>query len=346
MSYRAGEWVVVRSREEILATLDKAGELESMPFMEEMLQYCGKQFRVGAAAHKTCDTIHKTGGRRVKDAVHLEGLRCDGGGHGGCQAECLLFFKNAWLKPASGAAADTAPAQPASVTGNEVLRAAAVRTENGEPVYSCQATRLFAFTQPLAWWDLRQYAEDLTSGNVGVGRFLRVWLLRVIYSLRRIGIGFRASVAIYNFVHRVFTGRPDPYRVGLIPSGSPTPTGKLDLAVGEWVRVKSHDEIRATLTENNVNRGMRWDPEMTPFCGSHYKVSRRVERLIDERTGRMIPMKSPCIVLEGAVCTADYSDRRLFCPRAIPPYFREIWLDRTTAGASEAQNAGQGRAAS
>jgi hypothetical protein len=100
------------------------------------------------------------------------------------------------------------------------------------------------------------------------------------------------------------------------------------------VEVKSHDEIRNTTTEGNFNRGMRFDPEMAQFCGRRYKVSRRVERIIDERTGRMLNMKSPCIVLEGVVCSADYSAKRLFCPRQICSYFREIWLRRVDAHAA------------
>ena len=55
---------------------------------------------------------------------------------------------------------------------------------------------------------------------------------------------------------------------------------------------------------------------MVPFCGGTFKVARSVDRLIDERTGKMLEMKSPCIVLDGAVCRAEYSDRRLFCPRS------------------------------
>lgn len=84
--FKAGDVVEVRSREEILATLDAAGCLERMPFMPEMLRYCGKQFRVSAVAHKTCDTAYKTWGRSLNAAVHLEELRCDGSSHGGCQA--------------------------------------------------------------------------------------------------------------------------------------------------------------------------------------------------------------------------------------------------------------------
>jgi hypothetical protein len=41
-----GDWVEVRSKEEILATLDSNGWLDGMPFMPEMLQYCGRKFQV------------------------------------------------------------------------------------------------------------------------------------------------------------------------------------------------------------------------------------------------------------------------------------------------------------
>ena len=39
MALRAGDWVEVRSKEEILATLDENGRLEDLPFMPQMLQY-------------------------------------------------------------------------------------------------------------------------------------------------------------------------------------------------------------------------------------------------------------------------------------------------------------------
>ena len=97
---RAGDWVEVRSKEEILSSLDKNGRLEGLPFMPQMLQYCGQRFRVVKRAHKTCDTVNGTGGRRLSNAVHLD-VRCDGQAFGGCQADCLIFWKEAWLKPLS-----------------------------------------------------------------------------------------------------------------------------------------------------------------------------------------------------------------------------------------------------
>src|SRR5215471_2106345 len=98
----AGEWVEVRSKPEGLSTLDPNGRLDELPFRPGMLAFCGKRFRVWKRAHKTCDTVNKTGGRRIAAAVHLEELRCDGAGHGGCEAGCLIFWKEAWLKRVAG----------------------------------------------------------------------------------------------------------------------------------------------------------------------------------------------------------------------------------------------------
>jgi hypothetical protein len=72
--------------EEILATFDANAQLDGLPFQPEMLAFCGKRTRVAKVAHKTCDTIKKTGGRRMDSAVPLKGARYDGAAHGGCQA--------------------------------------------------------------------------------------------------------------------------------------------------------------------------------------------------------------------------------------------------------------------
>src|SRR2546428_803488 len=74
---RPGEWVEVRSREDILATLAPDATLDGLPFMPEMLRFCGQRFQVHKRADKTCDSVDKTGGLRLRHTVHLQGLRCD-----------------------------------------------------------------------------------------------------------------------------------------------------------------------------------------------------------------------------------------------------------------------------
>jgi hypothetical protein len=88
-----------------------------------------------------------------------------------------------------------------------------------------------------------------------------------------------------------------------------------------------------------MNRGMRWDAEMAPYCGGTYQVLKRVTKIINEKTGKMQEMKAPCIILDSVVCQARYSECRLFCPRSIYPYWREIWLERIASSAPVAGEA-------
>jgi hypothetical protein len=68
---------------------------------------------------------------------------------------------------------------------------------------------------------------------------------------------------------------------------------------------------------------------MVKFCGSERKVLTRVERIVDERTGKLIHLSRDCIILDGVTCGAEYSHARLFCPRKLYPFWREVWLERT-----------------
>ena len=114
LELKASEWVEVRSKEEILRTLDKNGRLDGLPFMPEMFEFSGRRFRVYRRAHKTCDTVNDYKGLRMERAVHLEGSRCDGRAHGGCEAACLLFWKEAWLKKVPGPYQPVDPDRPIS----------------------------------------------------------------------------------------------------------------------------------------------------------------------------------------------------------------------------------------
>src|SRR4051794_15728916 len=112
---RVGDVVEVRPLDEILATLDHNGEFENLPFMPEMAAFCGRRLAVDKVAHKLCDTMTRSGMRRMENSVHLRGARCDGGGHGGCQAACSIYWKAPWLRKVDGAASATPPPAPAEV---------------------------------------------------------------------------------------------------------------------------------------------------------------------------------------------------------------------------------------
>jgi hypothetical protein len=353
MPLHTGEWVEVRSKEEILKTLDKQGQLEGLPFMPQMFEYCGKQFRVYKRAHKTCDTVNDYKGRRMKNAVHLEGSRCDGGTYGGCEAGCLIFWKEAWLKRVAGPS--SAPVAPNQDLGNRVASGcregdvwAGTKTaaSNGttDDVYVCQATQVPAATEPLPWWSVRQYVEDFTSGNVGLNRMACGFIYMGYNGLVNAGIGAgRALRWLYDVFQGLRGAVPYPRRRGKILVGAKTPHAELNLQPGELIRVRSYKEILATLDENNKNRGLYFDAEMVPYCGRSFRVLKRVKKIINEKTGKMMEFKNPCIILEGVVCQSRYSECRLFCPRSIYAYWREIWLERISEIDSKVSNRPAGK---
>jgi hypothetical protein len=325
--FRAGDWVRVRSAEEILATLDERGNLDALPFMPEMLQYCGRTFRVFKSAHKTCDTIATYKNRSMTNAVHLEGLRCDGTAHDGCQAACLLFWKEAWLKRSVGPDSEVERAGEPSEKREEVkrkgvrcdlgtltraVRVNAGNSQSAEELYSCQATELVRATTPLEWWDPRQYMRDILSRNIGLWDFLRYGTLGSL----------RAVVP-----HLPLLWRLGRYWDPRGSAGDKTPTTRLNLRPGELVRVRSKEEILSTLHKGK-NRGMRFDVEMMAYCGRTFRVLSRVEKIINDKNGKVIHLASDCIILEGAWCGGCLSRDRMFCPRALYPFWREIWLTR------------------
>jgi hypothetical protein len=346
-----GDLVEVRNEQEILATLDDQGAIGGMPFMPEMLEFCGKRFPVSKRSDKTCDTITEKGSRRLYDTVHLKGLRCSGSAHGQCQAQCSLFWNEAWLKRVEKADASPrfSPSQGERAPFSP-LRCDRARLDDltlrfdppnrSEVFYRCQATDLLKASEPMAWWDIRQYVRDVRSGNVGLMELFRAALFRIFLKTLKV-TAYRAQLWIYNRLQSWRGGTLYPFSWGKLDK---TPRAVLDLQCGEMVHVKPHDEILQTLDTKNRNRGLKFDAEMVPYCGSLRRVQARVGRLIDERTGKMIHLSNDCVILEDVICRGDYTDRKLFCPRSLYLYWREIWLRRVeTAPGSEAKADPSGR---
>jgi hypothetical protein len=334
---RVGERVRIGSLTEILATLDHQGCLDALPFMPEMIPYCGQEFTVFKRIDKINDTVDRTGLRRMENAVILEGVRCDGKAHRGCQALCQLIWKEAWVrrvgekrskKPDS---LQTDPA-PASALGTQVDRPLCTEARLVEATWRagsstderfwCQATEIKNASSYLAWWDPRQYVKDLRSGNVSALELISAFLFW-IFSLvvHRIG-GYRVLVGLYNYLQKFRGGELVLPRQGSLKK---TPKLQLNLEPGELVLVKSHDEIVDTLDENNKNRGLWFDLEMVKYCGGTYRVLSRVETIIDHKTGRMLNLPNDCIILEGVTTRGDH---HRFYPQNEYPFWREIWLRR------------------
>lgn len=302
----------LRSPAEILATLDADGCTDGLPFMPEMLAFFGRPARVTARVERACDTLTWTGVRRLKNTVVLDDLRCDGAAHAGCRAGCRLFWREAWLRPAveAAAGADEEPAEdPALVRLGELTRGATTRSiDPAGAVFRCQATELLRASTPVAWWSPVSLLREVWCGNVGVGRFVRVMAGAVADQVRR----------------RVLRRDPLKQRRPAVERGASAE----GLAIGQRVRVRPREEIASTLDTNSKLRGLRFDfPEMSPHCGIEAPVIARVDRFIDENSGRMVELSTDAYILDGCTCGGDHAGKRWFCPRAIHAWWREAWLE-------------------
>jgi hypothetical protein len=297
---RRGDLVEVRSQEEILATLDADGKLDGLPFMPEMAQFCNRTFRV----HRRAERIfldRRNYVVRIKRTVFLEDVRCDGLAHGGCEMGCLLFWKEAWLKPAQSECQSIISDREKKGLPADKRFCPAL---NQEGKYCCQATEQIRASVPLPWWDARQYVRDLASGDLTFRQLLGMLPLMTVRKLRS-WCGCVSTNTIANGPRQ-------------------TATESLRLQPGELVEVKSREEIEATLDSLGRNRGLGFGGEMLNFCGRRFKVAKRVERLIMEWTGELRAV-SDTVALDGVYCLGTAMRG---CPRRCYHLWREIWLKR------------------
>ena len=291
---RRGEWVEVLGAEAIAATLDADGRLEGLPFMPEMARFCGRRLRVHRRAEKTC--VEGLGLRRIAGVVLLEGARCDGAAHDGCERACMMFWKDAWLRPVDGPAETRAGAPQAPFPTPLPTRA-------GE-LYVCQSTALGVATAALSKWSLGHLVADLRRGELSPPRLADI-----------------VTRTLLNLVRRKL-GRPEID--ALSGPGSERRRGRLNLQAGEWVRIKTAEQIAATLDADGKNLGLAFEPEMTRYAGGVHQVDFPVRRIIQEETGVMSPL-SRTVTLRGLACQGICVKN---CPRSNPLYWREIWLER------------------
>ena len=311
---RPGDVVELRPPNEILATLDDTGATDGTPFMPEMLANVGRRFSVSKRVEKICDTVSGGPARslRMEGTVFLDDVRCDGSAHGGCQAGCLIYWKEAWLRPVESGSPAESEADSGLVELKERVMNATRRPNvaTTAELFRCQATDALLASRPLRHWDVRQYAREFKSGNVNIVLLLLVVGRAVWTTLAR-----RLRLVGWRPLHH---HRP----IALPTAKEPT------LEAGDLVEVRSKDEIAQTLDDHGKMRGLWFDWEMIPYCGGRYRVKERVRRIIDERTGEMIETSSDCLILDGVVCRGEHSSGRWLCPRQIYPYWREAWLRR------------------
>lgn len=143
---------------------------------------------------------------------------------------------------------------------------------------------------------------------------------RILWNMREHGVGYAIRVtarAQWKNVRK---------RLGLEPPCAPTPRCEdaiLNLQPGEWVQVKSMEEIQRTLDPMSRNFGLGFTPEMKKHLGKRYRVYKRLELMFDEYHKSQRRLRNT-VLLENVVCEGT----GLGCDRSCFLYWREAWLRR------------------
>jgi hypothetical protein len=309
INLRPGDSVEVLSPREILQTLDDEGTSDKLPFMPEMMEYCGRRFRVSRRVVKTCYYGTSSGMRKfpAEDVVLLDGLRCSGADHDGCQKECTIFWREGWLRKVDNLDPAQSNADPEAI---KWLRAR-LRTSSGPNKYFCQASEILNATRELSHRErFGKCFEDIRAGNSSVlemAQRMGEWLFWKIRK-RILGVYARGNQ-------------------------KSTPAASLDLQPGEWIQIKPIADIAETLNQRGYNRGLLFTPAMGRACGEKHQVKRKLEKIIVDGTGEMRQMNNTAF-LEGSMCgcaCVAFGG----CPRGEFAYWRDIWLQRTSAESSQ-----------
>jgi len=308
LNLKAGDVIVVRSFDEIAETLDEDGTLDSLPFMPEMLEYCGKRFKVlNRVVQSTIDGAFLGGHTesyvrefRNNDVVTLQNVRCSGAQHDTCQRACAIFWKEAWLRKVDEVDEVSEP-DSSSISIPQAI-SFPLKTRIGLGKYFCQSSEFLKATVHLpADKRIKKCFSAIAAGNItGWGMLKRL----IVWAWWR---------SHYKFIGESVRGAEDK-----------TPTEVLDLKPGDLVQIKSLPEIKATLNKHGRNRGLHFSADQRPFCGRQFRVRNRADNFIAEGTGEMKHFKNT-VMLEEVLC-----DSACFafggCYRSDLLYWREIWL--------------------
>jgi len=93
---------------------------------------------------------------------------------------------------------------------------------------------------------------------------------------------------------------------------------------GEWVRVRSLNEIEATFKYGNQVEGCAFMPEMAKYCGTKHRVLKHMKRFVDERDLK-VKEANDIVLLDGVMChgMAEFGS----CDRSCFYLWKKEWIE-------------------
>ena len=140
-----------------------------------------------------------------------------------------------------------------------------------------------------------------------------------LFLKRRLGVKDQKKIkGMIGSALDLFSGRRRKEAADITPDTRPAAR----LEAGDIVRIRSREQITATLDRWRSLKGCGFLEEMAAHCGTTQKVMKRVERFIDERDYRA-KKASGVVLLEGLMCSGGGR-----CDRACFFFWREEWLEK------------------
>ncbi len=150
---------------------------------------------------------------------------------------------------------------------------------------------------------------------------------RQVQALRR---GLQAGKALWGRVNGKATPAADVNQERLRAGPDNSHVQEATLRAGDWVGVRSEEEIRATLDGDDKLKGCSFMAAngMGQYCGTVRRVLQPITRFIDEEEGCAAKNCGGLVLLEGVMCSGDTSLGR--CDRSCLLFWREEWLEKLT----------------
>ncbi len=158
---------------------------------------------------------------------------------------------------------------------------------------------------------------DVEEGSPSLARhvkrtFARPWNYVVKPQLKRL-------VRQIHEWNRRFQSRHHPVPVTAVP------VQQAHLREQDLVRVRTREEIEATLDPFNELKGCAFLEYMWQYCGTTQRVLQPVERFLDERDYKVKKVRG-VVLLESVICHGTPVFGR--CDRCCHLFWREEWLEK------------------
>ncbi len=177
------QWGYVKPLAEIQEALNTNGTIDGLPFMPEMVKFCGQRVQVDRFANQVCANIGEVEIRQLADTVVLQVDRCDG------QAQSGPAPKDGRLTQTEVDATENCATEPRPTETNarpfesEMVRLSKHKIPKSCQVtsicYRCQATELGTATARTSAFNLRQYRVERKTNRVSIGQISR-FLVEVV----------------------------------------------------------------------------------------------------------------------------------------------------------------------